>query len=81
MSRASEDFDEKARIGLLVLAGSDALAFEVEREVTAFFARNPGSIRTPLAEAFIAGLIIDRLSPDPDSQSASQPKAETPKVA
>lgn len=81
MSPAAQDFDAKAKIGLQALAGFTELGRDVERGVDGFFTRHPELARTRLAEAFIAGLLLDQLSTAADSQSAAQPTAETQKVA
>jgi hypothetical protein len=52
----------------------EALLAEVEALTNGFFTRHPHIARTPAAEAFIAGLALDRISNAAVSQTEAQPK-------
>lgn len=69
-----DEFFRKAEIALRTLDAQPELAAAVQADVDAFFARYPALHRTRVAEAFIAGLVIDRLSSPADSQSAQPQK-------
>lgn len=81
MRALSSDMEAKAAVAVLALGTQPALAAEVETEVAGFFARHPGLERTPLTEAFITSLVLERLSTPADSPPAAQPKPDTKKVA
>lgn len=76
---ASAEFWMRAEQAVRVLNARPEIAATVQAEVDEFYARHAGLERTRLGEAFIAALVIERLSDSPAwpaAQSSPNPATE-----
>lgn len=78
---ASDEFWTRAEQAIRALDAQPELAAAVQVEVDAFYERHRGLARTRMGEAFIASLVIEKLSNPGASQAPDTATATTQKVA